>query len=338
MQTEIEIAQSTPTAASIARLVEPQYDFGTVAEAEFIRRGYNQVYRLTFADGRRVVARLCSQRPRGSANVLYEAAMLEHYANSGCRVARCLPAADGSPAVYVQLPEGRRPVMLFENLEGEPTGDSAEDVDAFARALAELHIAGQSYAGPASTYQLDIDFLLLRPLERLLRAPTMTAELRSRFESLGECLQRDIQAFGELSRIHCHGDAHGGNNHIVSDPQGRRVVSFFDFDDAGPGYLSYELAVFPWNIHPRSPEAKFDGKTASLWLRFLSAYREVRQLQDIDLAAIGRFMAVRQLWFLGEFAGRTATLGSQVLPLGYLVRQAAMLKEWESLELPRYKV
>jgi hypothetical protein len=64
----------------------------------------------------------------------------------------------------------------------------------------------------------------------------------------------------------------------------------------------------------------------------------VRQLQEIDFAAIGRFMAVRQLWFLGEFAGRTATLGSQVLPLGYLVRQAAMLKEWESLELPRNKV
>lgn len=332
---QLEIAQSTPTAASIARLVEQQYGLGAVAEADFLRRGYNQVYRLGFSDGRRVVARLCSARPRGGANVAYEAALLEHYAKAGRHVARCLHTAGGSPAMDVQLPEGRRALMLFEYLEGEPTGDSEEDVDAFARGLAALHVVGESYEGPPSAYQLDIDFLLLQPLERLLRAPTMSADLRTEFVSLGERLHRDLLAFDGLSRIHCHGDAHGGNNFIVRDAQGRCVASFFDFDDAGPGYLSYELAVFPWNIHPRAPEAKFDSKRDALWLRFLRAYREVRPLADDDLAAIERFMSVRQIWFLGEFAGRTATLGSQVLPSSYLARQATMLKEWESLALPR---
>lgn len=168
---QLEIAQSTPTASSIARLVEQRYGLGTVVEAEFLRRGFNQVYRLTFSDGRRVVARLCSLRPRGSANVAYEAALLEHYANAGCQVARCLATANGSLAIDVRLPEGDRALMLFEFLEGEPTGDSEEDVECFARGLAALHIAGESYEGPPSAYQLDIDFLLLRPLERLLRAP-----------------------------------------------------------------------------------------------------------------------------------------------------------------------
>lgn len=332
---QLEIAQSTPTAASIARLVEQHYGFGAVAEADFLRRGYNQVYRLTFSDSRRVVVRLCSARPRGGANVAYEVALLEHYANAGRHVARCLPTADGSPATEVQLPEGKRALMLFEYLEGEPTGDSEEDVDSFARGLAALHIAGESFEGPPSAYQLDIDYLLLRPLERLLRAPTMSADLRTEFALLGERLHRDLLAFDGLSHIHCHGDAHGANNFIVRDPQGGRVASFFDFDDAGPGYLAYELAVFPWNIHPRAPQAKFDSKRDALWLRFLSAYREVKPLHDNDLAAIARFMSVRQFWFLGEFAGRIATLGSQILPLSYLARQAVMLKEWESLTLPR---
>lgn len=332
---KLEFAQSTPTATGIARLVEANYGFDEVVEAELLRRGFNQVYRLTFADGRRVVARLCSERPRGGPNVLYEAALLEHCAKAGCRVARCLPAINGDAAVYVQLPEGLRALMIFEHLEGEPTGDSVEDVDTFARGLAALHAASVSYKGAASAYQLDTDYLLLRPLERLLRAPTMTAELRSQFESLGARLNRDILDFGELNCIHCHGDAHGANNFIERAPEGKCVAAFFDFDDAGPGYLAYELAVFPWNIHPRAPGSTFDAKRDSLWLRFLSAYREVRQAPAGDLAAIERFMAVRQFWFLGEYAGRTSTLGSQALPVTYLRRQAAMLKEWESLSLPR---
>ena len=50
---------------------------------------------------------------------------------------------------------------------------------------AALHQGGKSYQGPASIYTLDLDYLLLRPLEGLLRAPSMTGELRPQFEKLG---------------------------------------------------------------------------------------------------------------------------------------------------------
>ena len=59
---ELEIAQSTPTAASIATLVQAHYALGEVVESEFLRRSFNQVYRLGFASGQRVVARLCGER------------------------------------------------------------------------------------------------------------------------------------------------------------------------------------------------------------------------------------------------------------------------------------
>jgi hypothetical protein len=53
-----------------------------------------------------------------------------------------------------------------------------------------------------------------------------------------------------------------------------------------------------------------------------------------DLHAIARFMAVRQFWLLGEYAGRVPVWGSQTMPADYLRRQAAMLRQWEALELP----
>ena len=60
---ELEIAQSTPTAASIAMLVEERYGLGKVVESEFLRRSFNQVYRLGFADGRRATTRRPSAKP-----------------------------------------------------------------------------------------------------------------------------------------------------------------------------------------------------------------------------------------------------------------------------------
>lgn len=330
----IEVAQSTPTAAGIAMLVERHYDMGKVVDSEFLRRSFNQVYRLRFADGRRVVARLCAERPRGEPNVFFEAAALAHWARQGCAVSRCLPAASGEVAIQVALPEGPRALMLFEFLDGEFTGDSNEDIGAFARGLAALHIAGRTYDGPASAYRLDLDYLLLRPLQELLHATTMTAELRPHFESLARRLHDDILSMGELSSVLCHGDAHGGNNFVVGNSQGQREAVFFDFDESGPGYLAYELAVYPWSLHPRTDDGVFSDKAKGQWRHFINAYRQTRPVADADLFAIERFMAVRQFWLLGEYAGRVPVWGSQAMPTDYLRRQVTMLQKWETLELP----
>ena len=329
----LEIAQSTPTAASIAALVQDRYGLGNVVESEFLRRSFNQVYRLSFASGRRVVARLCAERPRGDPNVLFEAAALEHWAHVGCQVSRCVTTATGEVAIKVLLPEGPRMLMLFDYLDGEFTGEAAADIQAFAHGMVDLHRGGESYQGPASDYVLDLDYLLLRPLEGLLRAPSMTDELRPQFEKLGLRLHDAILGLGELSRVLCHGDAHGQNNFVVTDAQGQRRAVFFDFDEAGPGYLAYELAVYPWNLYPRVPDAKVTDKAEMQWRHYISAYRAKRPVADADFAAIARFMAVRQFWLLGEYAGRVPVWGSQTMPSDQLRRQVALLRQWETLEL-----
>lgn len=332
---QIQIAQSTPTAAGIAAVVEMHYDMGKVVESEFLRRSFNQVYRLGFADGRRVVARLCAERPRGGPNIVFEAAMLDHWSALGCPVSRCLPAANGDVAIHVSLPEGSRALMLFEYLDGEVTGESSDDIVAFASGLATLHTAAEKYVGPASAYRLNLDYLLMRPLEGLLRAATMTSALRPQFEALGRRLHDDILAMKAPSEVMCHGDAHGENNFVVDKAKGGRSAVFFDFDESGPGYLAYELAVYPWKLHPRTLDGVWSDKAKAQWRCFIAAYREAHPITDEDLAVIPRFMAVRQFWLLGEYAGRTPVWGSQVMPTDYLRRQAAMLRKWEALEMPR---
>jgi Ser/Thr protein kinase RdoA (MazF antagonist) len=193
---------------------------------------------------------------------------------------------------------------------------------------------GESLQSKASHYTLDLDHLLLRPLHQLLRAATMTADLRPQFEALGQRLHERILSFGELTQVLCHGDAHGDNNFISVRETGEREAVFFDFDDTGPGYLAFELAVYPWVLHPRTVDGAWSDKAIARLGHYFSAYSEVRPVAKTDLAAIAPFVAVRQIWLLGEYAGRVSTWGSQAMPLDYLQRQAKLLRQWESLELP----
>ncbi|MFC7462641.1 phosphotransferase enzyme family protein [Hydrogenophaga defluvii] len=330
----IEIAQSTPTAAAIGQWVQAHYALGDVVAGELLRRSFNQVYRLTLADGRHVVARLCAERPRGEPQLQFEADVLQHLRVQGCPVATCLPTATGGVAVTVPLPEGERPLMLFEHLDGEATADVPANVLAFGRSLAQLHMAGEGLQSNASHYTLDLDYLLMHPLQRLLRAPTMTDDLRPAFEALGQRLLKRIHALGPLTQVLCHGDAHSENNFIAVRDNGEREAVFFDFDECGPGYLAYELAVYPWWLHPRAVDGSWSDKAAERWHHFIAAYRSVRALTEADEAALPLFVAVRQFWLLGEYAGRVPVWGSQAMSTGYLQRQVKLLGQWEGLELP----
>jgi Ser/Thr protein kinase RdoA (MazF antagonist) len=219
------------------------YALGEILDCALLRRGFNHVYGLRFADGRRAVARLSAERPRGAPNTDYEAALLAHLKAAGAAVAATLRARDGV-AVTMALPEGARTLMLFEHLEGDLPGESLADIEATGRGLALLHEAGRDYRGPASRYVLELPQLLGESLQRLRTAPTMDDALRTDFTAIAKRLEARIAAMPALSRVACHGDCHGSNNLMTEGPQGTRVASFFDFDDAGPGWLAYELCVY----------------------------------------------------------------------------------------------
>lgn len=78
----------------------------------------------------------------------------------------------------------------------------------------------------------------------------------------------------------------------------------------------------------------WSDKALVRWGQFIGAYRDERALSDADLAAVACFVAVRQFWLLGEYAGRVPVWGSQAIPTDYLQRQVKVLTQWETLALP----
>ncbi|MDB5779602.1 MAG: phosphotransferase enzyme family protein [Polaromonas sp.] len=235
--------------------------------------------------------------------------------------------------MQLAAPEGARALAVFDFLEGEPPGEVIADIGATGAGLAQIHRAGASYRGPDSRYRLDLRHLLHRPLDWLLTAPTLDAQLRSDFQALARRLSERIGAVRGLSQVHCHGDCHGGNN-FMTGAEGERVAAFFDFDDAGPGLLAYDLAVFLWSLLLRKGLQQPDADALEKWSAYLRGYRRVQPVAAADLGAVARFVAVRHFWFLGEYASRIPNWGSQTLPRAWLRKQVELFTAWEAMETP----
>lgn len=327
------VSHTTLTAGEIARIVEANYELPGVAGGNLARRGFNDVYELQLAGGKRCIVRLSAQRPRGPANAEYESALLRHLKKAGVAVGTALLTHKGAASVPVMLPEGARTLMAFEYLEGDPPLDNLDDIAAVGAGLAQIHEASASYSGPPSLYTLELDHLLRRPLKRLLASPTMDARLQKDFSAIAQRLDERITAMPALSRVGCHGDCHGYNSFMFTAPGGKRTASFFDFDDAGPGYLAYDLVVYLWANLPREFKAQPDAAVREKWARYLAGYRSVRPIPEADAAAVVPFAAVRSFWAMGESAGRIPHWGSQAQPQYWLRKQVDTLTAWETLQI-----
>jgi Ser/Thr protein kinase RdoA (MazF antagonist) len=342
----LQAAYSTIAADAIVGAVEAEYDTGPIVRCTLVNRGFNDVYELSGTDGRRQIARLSGARFRGPPNIGYETAFLAHAARCGVSVAAAVPARDGRLWRELHAPEGRRAFALFEHVEGRAsmltlwlTGKLRPGMVADIRLLgashAAIHASGETYDGPQSLYRLDADHLLRRPLAEVRAAPVVDPPLGAAFAELGAALDERLAAVApQLSICACHGDNHGGNTFISDPDTGPPIASWFDFDEAGPGYLAYDLAVFLWGLLRRVRAPTLDEIGQTLWTAFLDGYRSVRPIPDADLAAINLFVPIRQAWFLGEYAAHVPLWGTQTVSRRWLKGELDLMRSWAGSATP----
>lgn len=329
----LTVTHSTAAASSIAHWVAAHHGI-EVQQCHLIRRGLNDNYAVRTPGGTRYVARLHAIRPRGPYNIAYEHALLTHLHARGCGVAAPVPTADGRTHVELQFPEGPRALALFRHADGA-VPETPEDFALTGRALAQIHHAARSYAGPASEYTLDLHHLAGRTLGWMAQHPALDDELVASYRALVEVLQQKLSDIESgLTRVACHGDTHGYNNHVFADAQGGRRTVFFDFDDAGPGFLAYDLCVLPWSGMVRKALKAPDDQLKERWPQFLRGYREAGEVSGRDIAALPLFVQLRHLWNTGEAMGRIHHWGTNNMPADWLRKQLEVFEAWNALELP----
>jgi Ser/Thr protein kinase RdoA (MazF antagonist) len=318
---------STVGGEEIARRVSAIYELGPQVEARLLRRGFNDVYQVTGGD-RLYVARLSGIRGRGAPNTAYETALLGHLKRQGVAVAGPIAARDGGLWRRLEAAEGPRDLVLFDFLDGHPPMIDPGDVALMGEELANIHAVAETYVGPPSLYRLDVDHLVRRPAMRIAAAPTLDDELRDKVAGAAATIAARIENLAGLTQVACHGDCHGFNTLVATDAEGRRVASFFDFDDGGPGPLAYDLGVYLWNMLQRLGVKPFEAEHRAVWTAFLDGYRRRRPIPQADLEAIMIFVRAREIWFLGQYAGYVDQWGSESFAAPWVRSRLAALRAW----------
>lgn len=324
---------TTAAASSIARWVAQHHGL-QVQQCHLIRRGLNDNYALRCADGSRYVVRLYAIRPRGEFNVDFEVSLLGHLDAHGVGVAAAVLTAQGCTHVQLQFPEGPRAMALFRHVEGT-VPDSLEAFELTGRELANIHKVAQSYAGPQSRYTLNGHHLAERTFDYLRNYPELGTEVLEAYRKVVERLLGELREMAHgLTRVICHGDTHGFNNHVGTDAAGVTRALFFDFDDAGPGFLAYDLCVLPWSYLVRKSLKEPDELLIERWTHYLRGYRSGGgEFSEADMAALPLFVQLRHLWNMGEGVGRLHHWGTSPMPVDWLKKQLDVLESWQELQL-----
>jgi Ser/Thr protein kinase RdoA (MazF antagonist) len=327
----LPVMYSTPCAGAVADYVAARYAMPGPLECWLLRRGFNDSFEVRSQDGQRTVLRLSNLRARGEADVASETTFLAYLEQSGIPVAAPKPARDGTLFGTAWLPEGQRPAVLFRYAEGRmPRWESAADARASGVTLARIHRVAHGYAGwNAGRYRLDLDHLLHRPLSVLLGLRSLDAAAKEGFAELVARLSAAVAARSNLTWTRCHGDCHGFNSRILEEGPDAGQAMFFDFDDGGPGYLAYDLAVFLW------ARVSFQRSGHDMWHEFIGGYRSIQPIAPADFAAIDLFVPIRHIWLLGEYASRVDHSGSESLPTEWLVKELEFMRAWERERLSR---
>ncbi len=325
----LRVSYATPTADAVAELIAGHYDLPLPLDCGLLNRGFNDVFAVRAGDGRRYVLRLSGRPARGVADIAAETRFLAWLDAAGVPVAAALPTRDGELFTGAELPQGPRPAVLFHHAEGRnPAIDAPEDAKAQGVTLARLHTAAESFPDREDGhYRLDLDHLLHRQLAAVSALRSLTAGTRDLLTGLASRLAASVTAMDELSRTRCHGDCHGLNARIATEGPAAGEARFFDFDDGGFGYLSYDLAVHLW------AQVSFGRRRYDMWHAFIAGYRSARPITRADFAAVTLFVAIRHIWLMGEYAGQIMQWGSENLSAAWLDRQADFLRSWEAEKL-----
>lgn len=326
----LSVVYSTPSATAVTALVLAHYDLPRTIACQLLYRGWNDVYEIRTTDAERFVLRLSQQRARGEADVASETAFLAYLNRRDVPVATAVPTREGSLFTFASLPEGGRPAVLFRHAEGRPSRarSSVADARANGMTLARIHDAAEGYAAADSgRHRLDRDRLLDRPVSAIVADADIGNSTRAGLVDVAARLSDALAARSGLSWTRCHGDCHGYNANIAErGPRAGQAV-FFDFDDSGPGYLAYDLAVFLWNC------VIFGRKDHEFWHAFVDGYRAIRELSRADLDAVRLFVPIRHLWLMGEYVSLVGKWGRQAVPADWIDAQLDFLLSWERDQL-----
>lgn len=303
---------------ALAEEIARTYPVGSPVKCQLLKRGLNDTY-LVNTRNDRYIARVYVASWRTASDVGYELDLLIHLSSKGISVSVPLPTRDGRLRYIVLASEGPRHLALFTYAQGAPLSwDNSEHAFIAGQALAAVHTATEDFETRYMRFKLDLEHLIETPLAAIRPFLAHRSEDWRYLQTLSKYLCERAEAFvgAGLEWGVCHGDLSTKNIYITADG----TWTILDFDLCGFGWHAYDLAVTQW--------LTLDRTNPGLWAAFLSGYKQVRHLSDMDQNAVPLFYAVSRFRSLGQRAVTAAYLGELRMDDKNLDERLRTLREW----------
>lgn len=223
----MRVIHSLLHAEDLAQLVAREYAIAAPVRVSLLRRGFNDTYLVTDAEGGRRVLRVYNREKywiRSESDLRFELDLLDHLASAGLGVIRPYQRRLGDRLGRLTAPEGERCFALFTHAPGAPLYEgalTAEQWREYGSGIARMHRAMDTFRTSHDRYDLDERILIERPLASLTRYAN-SGRAASDLAELGRLGKR---LTGEIQRLRAvdgawgviHADLHRGNAHIDGD-------------------------------------------------------------------------------------------------------------------------
>ncbi|MCP3935896.1 MAG: phosphotransferase [Actinomycetia bacterium] len=285
-------------AAASDALVHWDIDAPTIA---VLSHTENIVCRVDYGPGPRRVLRLHRPGYNSLGELRSEIAWAESLASFGLTVATPVPLPNGGHHVEVTVDGQPSFASVIEWIEGHPltdalTSEPSTTTDWYHRLgviAATIRAHGQTWTPPAwfQRRSWDADGLLgENPLwGRFWESPALDTDQQHLFDHVRSLLRQDLDQITTDPSTYglIHADLHS-DNLMVHDGN----LTVIDFDDAGFGYYSHELAV---GLRSLLDTEWLEPATESL----AEGYASIASDADRVIAEVDTFLTIRCLMLVG---------------------------------------
>lgn len=295
VETVFPVQSSVLDEEALLSQVVQDYCIPAPDSCRFLTRGDADIYRVKTAATAFYLK--VYRPPQSLQQTEAEALFVSALSTSGIPVVKPVPRADGRFAFQVSAPEGRRPMLLFE--EAPPPLPSQLDEALLAQIgekVALVHAVADEFDTDFGIPVMEGDVFLK---ERVYYTSHFLSEqdrvyLGDVSKGLGLILQqlpREKPGFGL-----CHADLVMSNLRLTTEG----TITLFDFGNASKTWRVFDLAIVYWSLGNRYQDCR-----DHLWQAFLQGYEAIRPLPEAWSKHVIVMLILRQIGFLG---GNCATL------------------------------
>ena len=319
--TSFPVSDSTLSAPHLALYLQEKYGFDKNATCKIFRTGINHTYMVTDR-ATRYVFRVYSHQWRTAVEIAEELRLLDLLRENGISVS--YPIKDNTQS-YIQeilAPEGMRYGVLFSFAEGKKIRNLDENnCQTLGALMARMH---------QDTLNLRLERVDYT-IQELAVQPYLYAK-KYYDESLEE-MQFVKKAGGYLAALFTQADTsqlRKGGVHLDlwydnMNITGEGVITLFDFDFCGNGWLVLDVAYFAVQLFNTEPDKEiYVAKVAA----FYGGYESLTPLSDEEKRLIPHVGLAIWIFYLGVQAQRFDNWSNIFLTENYLKHFIGLIDNW----------